>query len=72
MTILFTTTHLTPDTQRIVAWAVQEALAWFLSLAPEGAAATLFLVTALIMSLTLVIFMMLDALIQTLLRNMDS
>lgn len=32
--MLFTTTTLAPDTQRIVAWAVQEALVWLQSASP--------------------------------------
>lgn len=33
-------THLTPDTQRLAAWLVTEALAWFQSGSPEVATAT--------------------------------
>lgn len=41
MTVLFTSTTLSPDLAQLVAWAVTEGLAWFLSLPPEGAMTTI-------------------------------
>lgn len=67
--IAFTTTNnLTPDLQRLVAWAVTEGLAWFLSLSPGMAMAAIWLVVFMVVAGLFIAF---DALIRFILRNVE-